>query len=46
MSHLASCLNYGNVCVYVAGLKKLDKLSAMVEILSFGKLAHAWETVV
>lgn len=37
-SHLASSLIYGDLCIYVAELKKLDKLSALVEILSFGKL--------
>ncbi len=36
-SHLASSLIYGDLCIYVAELKKLDKLSALVEILSFGK---------
>lgn len=43
-SHLASSLIYGDVCMYVAELKKLGKLSALVEILSLGKLAHASES--
>lgn len=34
---LASSLIYGDLCIYVAELRKLDKLSALVEILSFGK---------
>lgn len=42
-SHLASSLIYGNVCIYVAELKKLGKLSALVEILPFSKLAHTLE---
>lgn len=36
-SHLAPSLIYGDLCIYVVELKKLDKLSALVEILSFGK---------
>lgn len=36
-SHLASSLIYGHLCIYEAELKKLDKLSALVEILSVGK---------
>lgn len=36
-SHLASSLIYGDLCIYVAELKKLDKLNALLEILSFGK---------
>lgn len=32
--HLASSLIYGDLCIYVA-----DKLSAQLEILSFGKFA-------
>lgn len=47
-SHLASSLIYGNACIYVAELKKLGELSALVEILSFGELgAHfaiSWMT--
>lgn len=35
--HLACSLIYGDLCIYVAELRKLDKLSALVEILSFGK---------
>lgn len=35
--HLASSLIYGYLCIYVAELRKLDKLSALVEILSFSK---------
>lgn len=35
--HLASSLIYGDLCMYVTELRKLDKLSALVEILSFGK---------
>lgn len=35
-SHLAPSLIYGDLCIYVAVLKKSDKLSALVEILSFG----------
>lgn len=46
--YFASSLIYGNVCIYVAELKKLGRLSALVEILSFGKLgAHfaiSWMT--
>lgn len=38
VSHLASSIIYGNVCIYVTELKKLGMLSALVEILSFGKL--------
>ncbi len=37
-SHLAPSLIYGDLCIYVAESEKLDKLSAVVEILSFGKL--------
>lgn len=40
-SHLASSLIYGDLCIYVAELKKLGKLSALVEILSSGKFG-AW----
>ena len=36
-SHFASSLIYGDLCIYVAELKSLDKLSALVEILSFGE---------
>lgn len=35
--HLASSLIYGDLCIYVAELRKLDKLIALVEILSFSK---------
>ena len=37
-SHLASSIIYGNICIYVAELKKLGMFRALVEILSHGKL--------
>lgn len=43
-SHLAPSLIYGDLCIYVASLKKLDKLSARVEILSCGKFVISWMT--
>lgn len=36
-SRLAPSLIYGDLCIYVAELGKLDRLSALVEILSFGE---------